>query len=191
VCGNDKNLLPLSAIRLAGQHNVANVAAAFAIALAAGWDSQRCADAVRTFTGLPHRCQWVAEKNGVRYYNDSKGTNVGATIAAIEGLAQEKNIVLIAGGEGKGADFSVLAPVVARHVRVVILIGRDAGLIAEHCGGAEKIPATSMQDAVRQAAKHARKNDVVLLSPACASFDMFKNYEDRGQQFYAAVEALV
>ncbi len=190
VLGKAQKLMLVSDIRIAGLHNVANVAAAFALAAAAQWDVEKCATAVRAFNGLSHRCQWVAEKNGVRFYNDSKGTNVGATIAAIEGLAKEKNVVLIAGGEGKGADFSVLEPVVERHVRALVLIGRDADIIAACCPRAVQFRAASMVDAVQQAAGIAQKQDVVLLSPACASFDMFQNYEDRGQQFCAAVRAL-
>lgn len=190
VLGNNKKLLPLADIRIAGMHNVSNVAAAFALAAAAGWDLEKCAAAVRTFNGLSHRCQWVAEKNAVRFYNDSKGTNVGATIAAVEGLGQEKNVVLIAGGEGKGADFSVLSPVVERYVRALVLIGRDADIIAASCPHVPQFRALSMIDAVQQAAGIAQNGDVVLLSPACASFDMFQSYEDRGRQFCAAVEAL-
>lgn len=190
VLGKQNVLLPIAAIRIAGSHNVANVSAALALAAAAGWNLEKCATAVREFKGLPHRCQWVAEKNRVRFYDDSKGTNVGATIAAIEGLAQEKNVVLIAGGEGKGADFSALEPVVNRHARALVLIGRDADLIGASCPRVPQFRAVSMTDAVQRAADIARQGDVVLLSPACASFDMFKNYEDRGQQFCAAVEAL-
>lgn len=190
VLGSNKKLLPLADIRIAGMHNVANVAAAFALAAAAEWDLEKCAAAVRVFNGLPHRCQWVAEKNAVRFYNDSKGTNVGATIAAVEGLGQEKNVVLIAGGEGKGADFSVLSPVLERYVRALVLIGRDADMIAASCQRVPQFRALSMVDAVQQAAGIAQNGDVVLLSPACASFDMFQSYEDRGRQFCAAVEAL-
>jgi UDP-N-acetylmuramoylalanine--D-glutamate ligase len=146
---------------------------------------------VRQFKGLPHRCQWVAEKNGVRFYNDSKGTNIGATVAAIEGLAGNKNIVLIAGGDSKGADFSQLAPVVKQHVRQLVLIGRDAEQIAAACADVKQVRARSMVDAVQQSQQLAVDGDVVLLSPACASFDMFDGYEDRGRQFCAAVEALV
>ncbi len=177
-------------IHVAGSHNLANVAAAFAIASAAGWDLVACANAVRQFKGLPHRCQWVAEKNGVRFYNDSKGTNIGATVAAIEGLASNKNIVLIAGGDGKGADFSQLAPVVNQHVRQLVLIGRDAEEIATACADIAHVRANSMIDAVQKSQNIATAGDVVLLSPACASFDMFDGYEDRGRQFCAAVEAL-
>jgi UDP-N-acetylmuramoylalanine--D-glutamate ligase len=184
-------LMNTADIRIAGSHNFANVAAAFAIAIAAGWDLAACANAVRQFKGLPHRCQWVAEKNGVRFYNDSKGTNIGATVAAIEGLAGNKNIVLIAGGDSKGADFSQLAPVVKQHVRQLVLIGRDAEQIAAACADVKQVRARSMVDAVQQSQQLAVDGDVVLLSPACASFDMFDGYEDRGRQFCAAVEALV
>jgi UDP-N-acetylmuramoylalanine--D-glutamate ligase len=180
-------------VRLAGKHNLANVAAAFALAAAAGWQLDACVEVVKVFAGLPHRCQWVAEKNNVRFVNDSKGTNIGATVAAIEGLAagERKNIVLIAGGDGKGADFSQLAPAVLSHVSVLVLIGRDAGLIADACPGVQQVMAGSMIDAVQKAYAHAKSSDVILLSPACASFDMFKGYDDRGLQFCAAVEALV
>lgn len=190
VRGADERLMPLSNIRIAGKHNQANVAAAFAIALAAGWNVADCVSAVKNFAGLPHRCQWVADKHGVHYYNDSKGTNIGATMAAIEGLACGSNIVLIAGGEGKGADFSQLAPMVEQHVLHLVLIGRDAEIIASACNKVPSIFATSMDDAVGKSQQLARAGDVVLLSPACASFDMFNGYEDRGNRFCAAVGAL-
>lgn len=185
-------IMRVADVRLAGKHNLANVTAAFALAAAAGWKLDACVDVVKVFAGLPHRCQWVAEKNGVRFYNDSKGTNIGATIAAIEGLvdAARKNIVLIAGGDGKGAEFSQLAPAVLACVKVLVLIGRDAGLIAKACQGVLQVVATSMSDAVQKARDNAVSGDVVLLSPACASFDMFAGYDDRGRQFCAAVEAL-
>lgn len=186
----DIELMRAADIRIAGSHNLANVAAAFAIAIAAGWDAAACAGAVRKFNGLPHRCQWVAEKHGVRFYNDSKGTNIGATVAAVEGLGRGKNIVLIAGGDGKGADFAQLAPVVQRHVRQLILMGRDAEKIAAACKGVVQVRAGSMIDAVQKSQQAAVSGDVVLLSPACASFDMFDGYDDRGRQFCAAVEAL-
>lgn len=188
--GPDIELMHVADIRIAGSHNLANVAAAFAIAIAAGWDAVACADAVRKFKGLPHRCQWVAEKHGVHFYNDSKGTNVGATIAAIEGLDSGKNVVLIAGGDGKDADFKQLSTVVQRHVRQLVLIGRDAEKIAAACAGVAQVRASSMIDAVQKSQQAAAVGDVVLLSPACASFDMFDGYEDRGRQFCAAVEAL-
>lgn len=184
-------LMRVADIGIAGKHNIANVAAALAVAKAAGWDLSLCIDAVRRFKGLPHRCQWVATINAVNFYNDSKGTNIGATVAAIEGLCAGKNVVLVAGGEGKGADFSQLAPVVQQHVRALVLIGRDAALIAKACDGVDHVMASSMTDAVSKAQHSALPGDVVVLSPACASFDMFDNYEDRGRQFCAAVEALV
>lgn len=189
--GGVQALMAVHDVKIPGRHNLANVAAAFAIAAAAGWLLPACAQAVRRFSGLAHRCQWVAEKQGVQYYNDSKGTNVGATVAAIRGLAGLKpNVVLLAGGDGKGADFHPLAPVVEKHVRHLVLIGRDARLIAQACSGVPNTFAQDMGEAVRCAASHAEQHDVVLLSPACASFDMFTGYDDRGRQFCQAVEAL-
>jgi UDP-N-acetylmuramoylalanine--D-glutamate ligase len=183
-------LLRVSDIRIAGQHNLANVAAALVVAIAAHWDMDSCARVVKSFNGLPHRCQWVAEKNGVRFYNDSKGTNIGATVAAIQGLHKEKNIVLIAGGDGKGADFSQLREAVVSNVKQLVLIGRDAEKIAVACAGVKQVHALSMIDAVQKSWQLAESGDIVLLSPACASFDMFNGYDDRGRQFCAAVEAL-
>jgi UDP-N-acetylmuramoylalanine--D-glutamate ligase len=130
--GKENRLLCVEDIRIAGTHNLSNVAAAFAIAVAAGWNTAGCVKAVKAFTGLPHRCQWVAERHGVRFFNDSKGTNIGATVAAIEGLGKGRNIVLIAGGDSKGADFSQLAPMVRQHVRHLVLIGRDAEKLPMH-----------------------------------------------------------
>ena len=127
------------------------------------------------------------------WYNDSKGTNVGATLAAIEGLAADgqKNIVLIAGGEGKGADFSPLCPACEKAVKACVMIGRDASLIASAVGHVTRVMyAVNMSSAVQAAAELAEEGDCVLLSPACASFDMFKNYEDRGEQFVRAVQEL-
>ncbi len=185
-------LLRVDDVPLAGSHNIANVVAALAIASAAGWDIAACVAAVKKFSGLAHRCQFVAKEKGVSFFNDSKGTNIGATIAAITGLAAaKKNIVLIAGGEGKGADFSDMAACVQAHVKHIVLIGRDADLIASACTGAAHSKASSMAAAVQQAAQLATEGDIVLLSPACASFDMFKNYEDRGRQFCVAVESCV
>ena len=136
---------------------------AFAIALAAGWNAADCVEAVKAFTGLPHRCQWVAERHGVRFFNDSKGTNIGATVAAIEGLGNGRNVILIAGGDSKGADFSQLGPVVQQHVRHLVLIGRDAEKIAHACEGVQQIRADSMADAVQKSQKIAAQGDVVLL----------------------------
>jgi UDP-N-acetylmuramoylalanine--D-glutamate ligase len=152
------------------------------------------AQGLRTFRGLPHRLQLVAERGGVAWYDDSKGTNVGATIAALQGLGRPA--LLIAGGEGKGQDFSGLAPAVAAHARHVLLIGRDAPRI-EQALAAGGVPASipvercaTLEAAVARAAQLARAGDAVLLSPACASFDMFRDYRHRGEAFAAAARAL-
>lgn len=183
--------LPSASLRIPGRHNVANALAALAIGHAAGLPREAMLESLRSFTGLPHRCQWVATVDGADWYNDSKGTNVGATIAAVEGLAPRGQVVLLAGGVGKGADFSALAPVLERHARVVILFGVDAGRIAEALEGRVKsLRVESLDAAVAAARAEAKPGDQVLLSPACASFDMFRNYEHRGEMFTAAVEAL-
>jgi UDP-N-acetylmuramoylalanine--D-glutamate ligase len=150
-------------------------------------------DVLRNFKGLPHRCQFVRELNGVRWYNDSKGTNVGATNAAIEGLGNDINgkIVWIAGGVGKNADFAPMLSTIQKYVRHAVLIGEAAEELAGVIG--DSVPcsfAGSMQEAVQQAQQAAMQNDSILLSPACASFDMFKNYEHRGEVFTEVVEAL-
>jgi UDP-N-acetylmuramoylalanine--D-glutamate ligase len=146
-------------------------------------------EALETFPGLAHRSQWIADVEGVRYIDDSKGTNVGATVAAISGIANP--LVLIAGGEGKGQDFAPLAAAFRGKVRHAVLIGRDARRLASALGGVCGLDfASSMQEAVAAAAHRARPGDVVLLSPACASLDMFRDYAERGEMFAAAVRAL-
>jgi UDP-N-acetylmuramoylalanine--D-glutamate ligase len=148
---------------------------------------------LRSFTGLEHRCQWLREREGVSYYNDSKATNVGAALAAIEGLGADipGKLVLIAGGDGKGADFSGLRTPVTAHCRAVVLLGRDAERLAQTLGDAVPlIRVTSLEEAVQRSAEVAQSGDAVLLSPACASLDMFKNYEERGRLFAQAVEGL-
>ena len=148
-------------------------------------------DGWRNFAGLPHRCQQIADIDGVRYVNDSKGTNVGATIAALEGLGGERNIVLIAGGQGKGADFSQLQPAVARHCKLVVLIGEDAPLLQRALDQHVEVAcAAGMDEAVTVAAAQALPGDCVLLSPACASFDMFSGYTERGDAFARAVRQI-
>jgi UDP-N-acetylmuramoylalanine--D-glutamate ligase len=185
----EQGLIAADELKIPGKHNLANALAALALGEAAGLSLEAMLETLRRFPGLPHRTQWVAEVNGVNWYNDSKGTNVGATVAAIEGL--EGWLVLIAGGDGKGADFTPLRPAVADKVREVILIGRDGPAIAEAVEGATEIRyAKDMEDAVHQAAEVALPGESVLLSPACASFDMFKNYEQRGEVFMAAVRGL-
>ncbi|MGA9665959.1 MAG: UDP-N-acetylmuramoyl-L-alanine--D-glutamate ligase [Gallionella sp.] len=185
-----KRLLKASELQVDGLHNVANSLAALALSRAIDFPMPILLDALRSFKGLPHRVERVAEVNGVVYYDDSKGTNVGATIAALQGLGCKA--VLIAGGEGKGQDFSPLNPVVSQHARAVVLIGRDAPLIenALNGGGVRVVRAADMHDAVRQASLLAQGGDAVLLSPACASFDMFRNYEHRAEVFVEAVREL-
>jgi len=186
----DRFLLPLAEMPLAGLHNAANAAAALALGHAVGLPLLPMIDALRSFRGLPHRVQLVAESQGVGYYDDSKGTNVGATVAALHGLATaSRKIVLIAGGDGKGQDFSPLAQATAQCARAVILIGRDAGLLDAALAGSG-VPTqrgADMEEAVALAVGAARPGDLVLLSPACASFDMYRNYEHRAEAFIAAV----
>ena len=185
-----QRLLEAGELQVAGLHNVANALAALALCRAIDLPMQALIDGLRSFKGLPHRVERVAEIGGITYYDDSKGTNVGATIAALQGLGCKA--VLIAGGEGKGQEFAPLKPVVAQHARAVVLIGRDAPLIAaalDGCG-VSVARAANMDDAVHQAAGLAQSGDAVLLSPACASFDMFRNYEHRAEVFVQAVHAL-
>jgi UDP-N-acetylmuramoylalanine--D-glutamate ligase len=183
-------LLPASEMGMPGLHNVANGLAAHALASAIGLPPEPLAQALREFKGLPHRVQPVAEARGVRFYDDSKGTNVGASVAALEGF--EAPVVLIAGGDGKGQDFAPLAPAVKAHARAVVLIGRDADAIAMALvgSGVRLERAATMEAAVEEAFALARPGDAVLLSPACASFDMFRNYGHRGEMFAAAARSL-
>jgi UDP-N-acetylmuramoylalanine--D-glutamate ligase len=177
-------------MQVAGLHNVANALAALALCRAIDIPMPALIEALHSFKGLPHRVERVAEIDGISYYDDSKGTNVGATIAALKGLGCKT--VLIAGGEGKGQNFAPLNPVVSRHARAVVLIGSDAPMIAaalDGCG-VSVVRAEDMSDAVHQAARLAQSGDAVLLSPACASFDMFRNYQHRAEVFVQAVQAL-
>ncbi len=185
-------LMPSNEMALSGRHNLANGMAALALGKAAGLPMSVMLDTLRRYPGLPHRCERVAEVGGVEFINDSKGTNVGATLAALRGLSRLPNrLVLIAGGDGKGARFDELVQPLAEYARAVVLIGRDARLIGQAVDQAtEVIYADDMTDAVQRAFDKALPGDAVLLSPACASFDMFKGFEDRGQHFVAAVEAL-
>lgn len=183
-------LLPASEVGIVGRHNLSNALAALAIGAAAGLPLPAMLQTLREFKGLPHRSQLVAERQGVRWINDSKATNIGAALAAIRGTPGP--LVLIAGGQGKGADFRELAAGIDDELRVVVLIGVDAPLIAEALGG--RVPchyAADMDEAVKLAAELAKPGDAVLLSPACASFDMFKGFADRGDAFAAAVNRRV
>ena len=186
-------LLPVRELKIRGAHNQANALAALALGHAVGLPMAPMLEALKRFAGLPHRCQWVGERNGVSYYDDSKATNVGAALAAIEGLGADiaGKLVLLAGGDGKGADFSALAKPVAQFCRAVLLLGRDAErLAAALAEGVPLIRVASLEEAVQRAAELAQPGDAVLLSPACASLDMFKNFEERGRLFAQAVEAL-
>ncbi|MFM1885350.1 MAG: UDP-N-acetylmuramoyl-L-alanyl-D-glutamate synthetase [Pseudomonadota bacterium] len=182
-------LLPVAAMRITGLHNAANALAALALGEAAGLPLPAMLEALRSYRGLPHRVECVAERNGVRYIDDSKGTNVGATLAAVAGL--EAPLRLILGGDGKGQDFSPLRAACAGKVRQALLIGRDAAAIgAALHGSCETLHCGSLEEAVRQAAAVAEPGEVVLLSPACASLDMFRDYKHRGEVFAAAARAL-
>jgi UDP-N-acetylmuramoylalanine--D-glutamate ligase len=187
---DQKVLLPLAELPVAGLHNAANALAAGALCHAIGIDDIAIARALRAFKGLPHRVEKVALIDDVTYYDDSKGTNVGSTVAALGGFTQP--VVLIAGGDGKGQDFTPMREPVKQRARAVILIGRDAALIEsalDGCGVA-CVHARDMADAVRCAHAAAKGGDAVLLSPACASFDMFRNYNHRGDVFATAVRKL-
>lgn len=186
-------LMPVSELPIAGLHNAANALAALALCAAIGIDPVSLLPALRSFKGLAHRVEKVTTIAGVTYYDDSKGTNVGATVAALEGLGGvgTKSVVIL-GGDGKEQDFSPLKAAVAAHARAVVLIGRDGPAIGAAIAGC-KVPilnARDMDDAVRQSAAAALSGDAVLLSPACASYDMFRNYGHRAEVFRAAVAAL-
>ena len=190
-------LIPLSDMTLPGLHNAANALAALALCRAIDLPYTPLLAAIEAFKGLPHRVERVAEHEGVVFYDDSKGTNVGSTVAALAGLSgtgsgQHAKLVLIAGGEGKGQDFAPLRAAVAQSARAVVLIGRDAALIekAVAASGVPVLHAAGMEEAVETALRIARKGDAALLSPACASFDMFDNYKHRGEVFAAAARRM-
>ena len=187
-------LMPADALKIRGQHNATNALAAIALCRAIGLPLAPLLHAARLYEGEAHRVELVSTIAGVEYFDDSKGTNVGATVAALAGLGagHGANLILIAGGDGKGQDFSPLAEPVARHVRAVMLIGRDAPALraALTDTGVELTDCASLQQAVEQAAACARSGDAVLLSPACASLDMFANYAQRAQVFVDAVREL-
>ncbi|MEX2469233.1 MAG: UDP-N-acetylmuramoyl-L-alanine--D-glutamate ligase [Pseudohongiellaceae bacterium] len=193
IAWHKERILPVRELKIAGRHNLANAMAAVALTLAVQTKVDAIRNGLRRFPGLPHRCQWVRRLRDVDFYNDSKGTNVGATVAAIEGLGQhgQGRVILIAGGQGKGANFQPLGPVLDRWGKAVVLIGEDAARIADCLGQEMQVSiADSMEEAVSTAAAAADPGDVVLLSPACASFDMFDNFAHRGREFTRAVEAL-
>ena len=201
ACGQ-KSYSPVSDLKLMGQHNYANSLAALAILQALGLNFTENLNlklALSLFTGLPHRCEWVANKDKVQFINDSKATSIGATIAAIEGLAptlslslKKGKLILIAGGDGKGADFSEMTPILEKYVQAVVLIGRDADKIAEIVP--KSIPsylAKTLDKAVPMAYSLAKAGDMVLLSPICASWDQYSSYVERGEHFKACVRNLI
>ena len=187
-----QRLMPVDALRIHGLHNAVNALAALGLAHAVGCALSPMLHGLRDYKGEPHRVESVAVIRDVEYFDDSKGTNVGATVAALAGLGAERKLVVILGGVGKNQDFSPLAKPVSRFARAVVLIGRDAPLISAALEGTAVTVflAQSMQKAVSLAAEHAQPGDAVLMSPACASFDMFDNYEHRARVFCEAVQAL-
>jgi UDP-N-acetylmuramoylalanine--D-glutamate ligase len=185
----DQPLLDTAELNLEGSHNMANALAALALGFAAGLDMHAMCRALKKFKGLPHRMQKVAEVKGIRWINDSKATNIGACIAALNGY--ERKVILLAGGDAKGADMTELTPIAKEKTKAVILMGKDANLIAQALQNI--VPthfAANMQEAVHIAASLAEPGDNVLLSPACASLDQYKSYADRGNQFAEAVWGL-
>ena len=182
-------LMAVASMKIKGLHNAANALASLALGEALGLAMPAMLEELATFTGLPHRSQWVADVHGVTYINDSKGTNVGATVAAVNGMAGP--LIMIAGGDGKNQDFAELADVFRGKVRHTVLIGRDAAAIATALKGVCTLETrASLEEAVRAAAQAARPGDTVLLSPACASLDMFRDYTHRGAVFTQAVKEL-
>jgi len=187
----DQPLLLSCEVALPGRHNLVNALASLALGSAVGLPKVAMLESLRSFKGLPHRCEWVATKSGVRYVNDSKGTNVGATLAAVEGLGREApgRLILLVGGQGKEADFSSLAEPVNELCKAVFAYGEDGDSLASVIGSvAQRVD--RMEDAFQAAVKQATEGDTLLLSPACASFDQFRNFEHRGEVFRAQVEAL-
>ncbi len=187
-----QRLLPADALRIRGRHNAVNALAGLALASAAGCALGPLLYGLRDYRGEPHRVEPIGMVHDVEYFDDSKGTNVGATVAALDGLGAERRVVVILGGDGKGQDFAPLAAPVARHARAAVLIGRDGpGIRAVlQATGVPLIDAGTMAQAVLLASQQAKAGDAVLMSPACASFDMFDNYGQRAQAFHDAVAAL-
>jgi len=191
-----ERLLKSSEMYIQGTHNVANALACLALGEAIGLPVDSMLETLKTFKGLEHRCEFVKEVQGVRYYNDSKGTNIGATLAALDGLgaaieAQGGKVAIILGGEGKGQDFTALRNSLSKYAKVAVVIGIDRPIIEAAIEGTTTlVHAESLQEAVEICQSNTQPHDVVLLSPACASFDMFSGYPERGRQFVAYVNAL-
>ncbi|HEX6723445.1 MAG TPA: UDP-N-acetylmuramoyl-L-alanine--D-glutamate ligase [Burkholderiaceae bacterium] len=187
-----QRLMPADALRVRGRHNAANALAALALATAIGCPLAPMLHGLREYGGEPHRVQPIGRVGEVEAFDDSKGTNVGATVAALQGLGAERKLVVILGGDGKGQDFAPLADPVARYARAAVLIGRDGPQIRSvlEAGGVPLVDAGSMEEAVKLATQRAHAGDAVLMSPACASFDMFRDYAHRAEVFRAAVQAV-
>lgn len=195
LCAGNRHYIEADSLQIRGKHNIANALAAIALTQAIGIDKVSILHTVQSFSGLPHRVEWVANIDGIDFYDDSKGTNVGATCAAISGMlkqGQPQKVVLIAGGDGKGQDFNPLREAVLHHARAVVLIGRDGPKIQQvlHQLQLPIVDAVDLTAAVQIAKTLAEAGDAVLLSPACASFDMFRNYEHRAQVFVETVKAM-
>ena len=188
--GRSESIVARGEVPLKGSHNVENVAAAMVVAHLAGVAPARIADGVRNFKAVEHRLEPVAEFQGVHFFNDSKATNVDATIKALE--AFDSGVILILGGRDKGGDFRVLSPLIRQRVRSLVLLGEASSTIrSQLTGTAPMLQAENMKNAVRLSFQQAKSGDTVLLAPACASFDMFQNYEHRGREFKAAVRDLI
>ncbi|BDU52152.1 UDP-N-acetylmuramoyl-L-alanine--D-glutamate ligase [Limnohabitans sp. INBF002] len=188
-----QRLMPADALRIRGRHNALNALAALALAGCAGGDLAPMLFGLREYQGEPHRVEAVTVLNGVEYFDDSKGTNVGATVAALHGLGVDRRLVVILGGDGKGQDFAPLSEPVSRYARAVVLIGRDAPILREvlQHSGVTLLDAATLEEAVKLCSEQAHSGDAVLLSPACASMDMFRNYAHRAEVFVSAVNHLV
>lgn len=186
-----EHLFPVDELKIKGRHNIANAMAAMALCKSLDIDWRPMQDTLKKFSGLPHRCEWVGDVSGISFYNDSKATNVGAAVAAIGGFAANKGrLFLIAGGQDKDSDFTPMAEIVRRCVAHVFLIGKDAIKLESVIGSDICTFSSDLGCAVNDAYNFAQAGDIVLLAPACASFDMFKNYEDRGDSFVRAVKKL-
>ena len=191
-----ERLLKSSDMYMQGTHNVANALACLALGEAIDLPLESMLETLKTFKGLEHRCEFVKDVNGVRYYNDSKGTNIGATLAALDGLGaaievQQGKVAIILGGQGKGQDFTALRESLSKFAKVAVLIGEDRPVIEKAIEGTTTLlHAESLAEAVALCQQNTQPNDVVLLSPACASFDMFSGYPQRGHQFVALVNEL-
>ncbi len=192
ILRHGKPILSAKQLKVQGQHNLLNVAAVLAASEILNLSVETILPTICHFTGLPHRCQWVTERKGVTWYNDSKGTNVGATLTALRSLGEEKrNIILILGGIGKKADFAYLNTALNQYVKVLILFGRDKQLIKQQINYSGTIfIADTLSEVVKLAADNSNYGDKVVFSPACASMDMFQNFEDRGEQFMQLVLSL-